>query len=136
MDNYKATKPTINVGPPPAHQRNAISMAFCWWADADSLLVAFESSFPLSAKKQTNKNVVRFGPPLTKLIGSAHVCLLDNVAFFLSTAVFFPQQSTILKNSFLEIPTECQTVWIQIIPTIYNRQQYLQVYLDCLPGVS
>ena len=30
--NHKATKPAFNVGPSSAHQRNAISMVFPWWA--------------------------------------------------------------------------------------------------------
>ena len=33
LKKHKATKPAFNVGPPPAHQRNAILMAFRWWAD-------------------------------------------------------------------------------------------------------
>ena len=33
LKNHKATKPAFYVGPAFARQRNAISMAFRWWAD-------------------------------------------------------------------------------------------------------
>ena len=37
LKNYKATKPAFNVGPSSARQRNAIKMAFRWWADNGQL---------------------------------------------------------------------------------------------------
>ena len=33
MENHKASKPALYVGPPSARQRNAILMAFRWWTD-------------------------------------------------------------------------------------------------------
>ena len=35
---HKATKQAFNVGPSSAPQRNAISMAFRWWADDDPFI--------------------------------------------------------------------------------------------------
>ena len=50
-------------------------MAFRWRADNGPLRVIFGSPLPSSTK---NKNVVKYGPPLTQLCGSAHV--LDSIA--------------------------------------------------------
>ena len=69
QENYKATKPAVNVGPLSARQRNAIYMAFCCRADDGPLIEVFGSSLP-SQKK--DKSVVKVGPPLTKFSGSAH----------------------------------------------------------------
>ena len=71
LKNHKATKPAFNVGPSSARQRNAISMAFNWRADDGPIKAVFGSSIPHQLKKQ-KKNVIKFGPPLTKLSGSAH----------------------------------------------------------------
>ena len=68
LKNHKATKPAFNVGPSPVHQRNAISMAFRWWVDDGPLIVVFWIIPPLI----NYKNVIKVGPPLTKLSGSAH----------------------------------------------------------------
>ena len=46
-------------------------MAFRWRAYDGQFKAVFESSFPSSTKK-AKKNVIQFGPPLTKLSGSAH----------------------------------------------------------------
>ena len=67
--NHKATKPAFNIGPAPAHQRNAIKMAFHWRADDGPLIVVFGSSLPSSPNKKNQS----WTPPLTKLSGSAHV---------------------------------------------------------------
>ena len=56
LKNHKTTKPTFNVGPSSACQRNAIKMAFRWRADDGPLLVLFGSSLSLHKKN------VRFGP--------------------------------------------------------------------------
>ena len=48
-------------------------MAFCWRADEGPLRVVLASSLPSSTKKKRKKkNVVKVGPPLTKLSGCAH----------------------------------------------------------------
>ena len=50
-------------------------MAFRWRADDDPLIVVLGSFLPSSKKKKKKKkkkNVVKVGPPLTKLSGSAH----------------------------------------------------------------
>ena len=47
-------------------------MAFRWRAHDGPLIVVLGSSLPSSTKKKTKKNVVKVGPPLTKLSGSAH----------------------------------------------------------------
>ena len=51
-------------------------MAFRWRAHDGPLIVVLGSSLPSSTKKKKrknkNKNVVKVGPPLTKLSGSAH----------------------------------------------------------------
>ena len=54
LENHKVTNPAFNVGPSSAYQRKGIKMVL------DPL-----SRLPL-------KKVVRVGPPLTKLSGSAH----------------------------------------------------------------
>ena len=51
LKNHKATKPAFNVGSSSAGQRNAIEMAFRWWADAGSLLVVFGSPHLKKASK-------------------------------------------------------------------------------------
>ena len=62
LKNHKATKPSFNVGPSLACQRNAIQMAFRWQADDGPLLVLFGSSLPSypppppPQKKTTTKN--------------------------------------------------------------------------------
>ena len=68
-ENHKATKPAFNIGPTPAHQRNAIKMAFHWRADDGPLIVVIGSSLPSSPNKKSQS----WTPPLTKLSGSAHV---------------------------------------------------------------
>ena len=59
------------------HARETPKMVLCWRANDDPLIVVFGSSLPLSTKKKKKKkkrkNVVKVGPPLTKLSGSAHV---------------------------------------------------------------
>ena len=45
LNNHKATKPAFNDGPSLARQRNAIEMAFRWWADDGPLLVVFGSPY-------------------------------------------------------------------------------------------
>ena len=62
MENHKGTETTFNIGPPSARQRNAIKMAFRWWADDGPLLVVFGSTLPASTKKS-----FRVYPPLAKL---------------------------------------------------------------------
>ena len=52
-------------------------MAFCRRVDDGPLIVVFGSSFQSSTKK----NVVKVGPPLRKLSGSAHENNRDNVLF-------------------------------------------------------
>ena len=72
LKNNKATKPEFNVAPSSTRQLNAIQMALRWRADGGPLLLVFESSLPSSTKTTTKNNVVKVGPPLTKLSGSAH----------------------------------------------------------------
>ena len=51
-------------------------VAFRWWADDGPLILVLGSSLPTSTKKTTTKKqtiVVKVGPPLTNLSGSAHV---------------------------------------------------------------
>ena len=47
MENHKATKQEYNAGPPSVRQRNAISIAFRWWADDDPLFSVFWILSPL-----------------------------------------------------------------------------------------
>ena len=50
-----------------------LASKFRWRAVDDPLKVVFGSFFPLSNyKKEKKKIVVKVGPPLTKLSGSAH----------------------------------------------------------------
>ena len=56
------------MGPASARQRNAISIAFRWWADVGPFVAASETSIPpINLKK-----VIKFGPLLTQVSGSAH----------------------------------------------------------------
>ena len=59
------------IGTPAKHHL----MEFRWRANDDPLIVVLGSSLPSSKKKKKKKkkNVVKVGPPLTKLSGSAHV---------------------------------------------------------------
>ena len=66
--NHKATKPAINVGPPSACQRNAISMAFRWRVDDGPFIAVFGSSIPLSSKTS-----FQIWTPFNITFGSAHV---------------------------------------------------------------
>ena len=52
LKNHIATKPAANVGPSSTRHRNAILMAFRWWANDGPLLVVFGSSLPSSLKKK------------------------------------------------------------------------------------
>ena len=60
----------------PAKRHLNIQMAFRWRANGAPLKVVFGSSLPSSTKK----NVVKVGPPLTKLSGSAHVIKVRKTA--------------------------------------------------------
>ena len=71
LKNHKATKPAFTVGTSSARQRNAIPMAFRWRADMAKLKRYLDPLSPYQLKK-TPKYVIKIGPPLTKLSGSAH----------------------------------------------------------------
>ena len=71
LKNHKATKPAFKVGPSSARQQNTISMTFHWGADDGPLLVLFLDPLSYQLKKKQN-NVIKFGPPLKNLSGSAH----------------------------------------------------------------
>ena len=78
--NHNATKQAFNVKCwAIISQRNAIWMAFCWWADDGPLLCYLDPLSPpliINFKNNNKKiNVVRVEPPLTKLSGSAHECV-------------------------------------------------------------
>ena len=62
LENHKATKSAFNVWQSSAHQRNAISMAFCWRADNGPLIVVIGSSFSPSAKKKKKKRCQSWTP--------------------------------------------------------------------------
>ena len=76
LDPLKITKLPFNVRPTSARQRNAIKMAFRCWTDDGPLIVVIGSFLPSSTQKnkkqKQKKNVVKVGPPLAKLSGSAH----------------------------------------------------------------
>ena len=78
-EKSQSYQPAFNVGPSSARQRNAVSMAFSWRADDGPIKAVFGSSIP----QLTKKNVIRVGPPLTKLSGSAHAFPLILVRFAL-----------------------------------------------------
>ena len=55
LKNHKGTKPAFNVVPASARHRNAISMAFRWWADGGPFIAVFGYSIPPSTKKKKNQ---------------------------------------------------------------------------------
>ena len=67
LKNYEATEPALNIGPSSARQR----------ADDGPLIVQFGSANPSTKKK----NVVKNGPPQTKLSGSTHADINLDVVF-------------------------------------------------------
>ena len=77
--NLLATKPAFNVEPSSARQRNAILMAFSWWADDGPLIGVCGYPLPSSTKKNTHKKRFQSWIPLTKLSGSAHVWRLRRI---------------------------------------------------------
>ena len=69
----------INTGPNPLNNHTTTKPAFIVrlsplkWRFAGGPMVLYGSSvLPSSTKQKNRKNVVRVGPPLTKLSGSAH----------------------------------------------------------------
>ena len=77
--------PAFNVGPSSTRQQSGISVAFRWRADGGPFIAVFESSIPHQVK-----NVIKFGPPLTKLSESAHVgvCLVQSGQIIAVTSEF------------------------------------------------
>ena len=60
------------IGPPAKRHL----MVFRWRAEDGPLIVVLGSSLPSSTKKKKKKkNIVKVGPPLTKLSGSAHAII-------------------------------------------------------------
>ena len=57
-ENITSTKPAFIIEPVSPHQRNAISMAFHWWADNVPLIVVFGSFFPSSTTKKLYRAVL------------------------------------------------------------------------------
>ena len=72
--NQKATKLTFIVGPTSACQGKCHLNGICWWANNGPLILVFGSLIPPLIQLKKN---VKFGPPLTKLSGSAH-----SISFF------------------------------------------------------
>ena len=71
-------------------------MAFCWQSDDGPFIVLFGSSMPSSPKEN-----IKFGPPLTKLSGSAHVlCLTDILEISIEDNVFRSQVCTFNIHGF------------------------------------
>ena len=57
-------------------------MAFLWRDEGGQLIVVFGSPIPSSRKyKTTKKNVVKVGPPMTNLSGSAHIYVPTNQSY-------------------------------------------------------
>ena len=57
LKNYEPTEPAFNVGPSSARQRNAVLIAFGWWAHDDPLIVVFGSSHPHQLKTKRCQSV-------------------------------------------------------------------------------
>ena len=70
LKNHKATKPALTVRSSSACQRNSIPFKwlFAFWPALSGNWILSTPPPPLQLKK----DVVRVGPPLTKLSGSAH----------------------------------------------------------------
>ena len=73
LKNHKASKPASMLG----HHPHTSEPPFKWRFAGGPMMalqkIAFGSSTPSSRKnKTTKKNVVKVGPPMTKLSGSAH----------------------------------------------------------------
>ena len=56
LKNHKATKPAFNVGPPSAHQRNAIYMAISGWLMMARFYCFLDPLSPHTKKKKKKKN--------------------------------------------------------------------------------
>ena len=78
LKNHVATKPAFKVWPSSARQRNAISMTFHRRADDGLFIAVLDPLSPHQLKKG-----IKFGPPLTKLSGSAIVAHLSISHFYL-----------------------------------------------------
>ena len=105
LKNHKATNPAFNVGPSSARQRNAISFR----ADNDPLIVVFRSFLHSSTKKK----VIKFGPPLIKLSGSAH-----------------GYDSELLQHRRLyRIYTEQKSNVIYIVPKLLTPKRYIKAII-------
>ena len=99
LKNYKSIGFSSNTGPDPLKNRSYQAsiqswsiigtpakrhlMAFRWRAD-DGPLIYLDPPSPHQLKKQNKKNVVKVGPPLTKLSGSAHETKLIVMITFIS----------------------------------------------------
>ena len=66
LKTYKATKPAFNVGPSSARQRNAILMAFRWWANDCPLIVVCGSCLPRQLKKTKQQKICQIWTPFDK----------------------------------------------------------------------
>ena len=61
-----------------------------------------------------------------KNINSLTLCLLGNVSCFLSSVDFFQNQFFRKILSGIHVSSECQTVWIQILPNILSSLIWVQ----------
>ena len=68
LKNHTATKPAFNVGPPWVASETPLKRCFAGGA----MMARFSWYLDPLAPHQLKKHVVRVGPPLTKLSGSAH----------------------------------------------------------------
>ena len=151
LKNHKTIRFSSNTGPDPLKNRSYQAsiqcwviigtpakrhlMAFRWRADGGPLIVVPASTLPSSTKQKQTKKVVKVGPPLTKLSGSA--LLLSSFDLF-SKLTFF---NKIFKEHYLSVkrhrprsgPTFC---WSRsgsqlFAKVISRRQKFMMERVTC-----
>ena len=99
-------------------------MAFRWRADDGPLIVVFGSFLPHQPKKKKKKKktyVVKDGPPLTQLSGSAHEHRGNHVLKGATSSIFFPLRVAPVKIEIMSMGIKLR-----------NRQIYTTHYVSFL----
>ena len=85
LKNHKATKPAFNLD----HHRHASETPFKWRFAGGPMMARLLWYIDPISPDQLKKNVVKVGPPLTTLSGSAHAQPQNTIYFLLTCGVSF-----------------------------------------------